>query len=182
MQASLSQDKAFATFIATTFFTGADLLAKAKQPVFMWNINPRVRGPPDVLRQRLGTVLHCAPATSGRGSQRARTSTKVGLLAYGSAPQSKDCADGFKASFAKYPTAKVVFDDESIGFAQALGPQVTKMKEKGVQFVLTCVDLQESFTLAKEMKKQGLNAVQELPKGYDAELHRQERRRSRGGS
>ena len=34
------------------------------------------------------------------------------------------------------------------------------MKQKGVQFVITCIDLQESFTLAKEMQKQGLNAVQ----------------------
>ena len=38
---------------------------------------------------------------------------------------------------------------------------------KGVQFVLTCVDLQESFTLAKEMKKQGLNANQYLPNAYN---------------
>src|SRR5450755_1885254 len=40
VQQSLAQDNAFATFSATTLFTGVDLLAKAKQPLFMWNINP----------------------------------------------------------------------------------------------------------------------------------------------
>src|SRR5690242_15884678 len=38
--ASLSDDNAFATFVATTIFTGADLLARAGQPTFTWNINP----------------------------------------------------------------------------------------------------------------------------------------------
>ena len=42
------------------------------------------------------------------------------------------------------------------------------MKEKGVNFVMTCVDLNESFTLGKEMQKQGMQAVQSLPNGYDA--------------
>ena len=30
------------------------------------------------------------------------------------------------------------------------------MKEKGVDFVVTCMDINESFMLAKEMQKQGL--------------------------
>ena len=33
------------------------------------------------------------------------------------------------------------------------------MKAKGVTFVITCVDRQETFALAKEMKKQGMKAV-----------------------
>ena len=61
-----------------------------------------------------------------------------------------------------------------------LGPQVTQMKAKGVQFVMTCVDLQEAFTLAKEMQKQGMNAVQSLPKGYDPDFVVQERGAARG--
>ena len=32
----------------------------------------------------------------------------------------------------------------------------------------TCVDFGESYTLGKEMLRQGLNAVQTLPNGYDA--------------
>ncbi len=167
VQASLSQDKPFATFVATTFFTGADLLARANQPVFMWNINAEFTGHPTFFANDAALCFTCAGHILPWLAKQVKA-TKIGLLAYGGAPQSKACADGVKASFAKYGgAAKVVFDDESIGFAQALGPQVTQMKEKGVQYVTTCVDLQESFTLAKEMKKQGLDAAQSLPQGYD---------------
>ena len=89
------------------------------------------------------------------------------MLAYGVAEQSKDCAVGIRNSFLKYPTAQVAYFDNSLAFAQPLGAQVTQMKQKGVQFVATCVDLQESFTLGKEMQKQGMKAVQDLPNGYD---------------
>jgi branched-chain amino acid transport system substrate-binding protein len=165
VQASLSQDNAFATFIATVLFTGADLLAAKNQPVFMWNINKEFNGHPTFFANDAALCFTCAGhATPWLAKQLG--ATKVGILAY-TADQSKDCATGIKASFAKYKTAQVVADDESLSFGQQLGPQVTKMKQAGVQFVLTCVDLQESFTLAKEMKKQGLNASQSLPNGYD---------------
>jgi len=168
VQASLSQDNAFATFIATVLFTGADLLAQANQPVFMWNINKEFTGHPTFFANDAALCFTCAGhATPWLAKQLG--ATKVGILAY-TVDQSKDCATGIKASFAKYPTAKIVTDDESLAFAQQLGPQVTKMKQEGVQLVLTCVDLQESFTLAKEMQKQGLNAVQSLPNGYDQDF------------
>jgi ABC-type branched-subunit amino acid transport system substrate-binding protein len=64
--------------------------------------------------------------------------------------------------------AKVVFHDFSLGFAEPdLSAQVAQMKAKGVQMVFTCMDRDETLVLAKEMKKQKLNAVQELPNGYD---------------
>src|SRR4029078_375652 len=46
VQQSLAQDKPFATFIANALFAGADVLAKAKQPTFVWNINPEFAGHP----------------------------------------------------------------------------------------------------------------------------------------
>ena len=44
------------------------------------------------------------------------------------------------------------------------------MKDAGVDFVTTCMDTNGVVTLAKEMKKQGLDASQYLPNGYDHEL------------
>ena len=44
------------------------------------------------------------------------------------------------------------------------------MKDKGVDFVLTCMDNSAALNLAKEMRKQDLDAIQYLPNGYDAEL------------
>jgi hypothetical protein len=41
------------------------------------------------------------------------------------------------------------------------------MKDKGVDLVTTCMDNNGTLTLAKEMKKQGLNAIQYLPDAYN---------------
>jgi ABC-type branched-subunit amino acid transport system substrate-binding protein len=97
--------------------------------------------------------------------------TKVGILGYGVAQSSKLCAQGIRDSFTKYPTAQVVFYDDTIGFAEPnLSAQVAQMKEKGVDFVETCMDINEVILLGKEMQKQGLNAIQQLPNGYDNDL------------
>ena len=68
------------------------------------------------------------------------------------------------ASFEKYPTAKVAFTDKSLAiFAPSVSAQVTQMKDAGVQFVGTCIDLNESFALGKELKRQGVQAILGLP-------------------
>src|SRR5205085_7962909 len=59
---------------------------------------------------------------------------------------------------------------DSLPFAAPLAADVTAMKNKGVQFIGTCIDINESFSLGKEMQRQGLTAVQELPNGYDADF------------
>ena len=41
------------------------------------------------------------------------------------------------------------------------------MKAAGVDLVATCMDTNGVVTLAKEMKKQQLNAIQYLPDAYD---------------
>ena len=81
------------------------------------------------------------------------------------------CATGVKNSFDKYgkdADAQLVFEDKSISFGVAsLAPQVSKMKQAGVDLVTTCMDTNGVVTLAKEMKKQGLDAIQYLPDAYD---------------
>ena len=168
VQTSLSQDKAFATFIATVFFTGAQLLADANQPVFMWNINKEFNGHPTFFANDPALCFTCAGHILPFLAKQLKA-TKIGIIGY-AVEQSTACAAGMKASFAKYPTAKVVYSDISLSFAQQLGPQVAKMKQEGVDLVLTCIDLQESYTLAKEMNKQGMNALQQLPQGYDPDF------------
>ena len=64
VQQSLAQDNAFATFSATTLFTGVDLLAKAKQPVFMWNINSQFAGHPSFFASYGALCFTCAGHTN----------------------------------------------------------------------------------------------------------------------
>src|SRR5215204_2547708 len=92
---------------------------------------------------------------------------KIGLLSYQVA-QSSDCAKGVQATFDKYPSAKVEFVDTSLAFGVTdLSNDVSQMKDKGVDLVTTCMDNNGTLTLAKEMKKQGMDAVQYLPNAYN---------------
>ncbi len=170
--ASLSDDNAFATFVATLQFTGADALAKAGQPTFIWNINPEMASTPQVAHTNifgsLGALCfncggHFLPWLVTKEHY-----TKVGILAYGVSASSKICAAGTKKGYQLFtPNVKVAFFDDTIPFSGDLAADVAKMKAAGVQFVTTCMDTNEVAKLAKEMKQQGLNATQNLPNAYD---------------
>jgi branched-chain amino acid transport system substrate-binding protein len=175
VQASLADDNAFATFVATLQFTGADLLAKAKQPTFIWNINPEMSTPKggpshDNIFGSLGALCFSCSGPYLPWLAQKSGFTKVGVLAYSKATSASSglCSDGIRASYQKYtPGVKVAFFDDSLPFSADITADVTRMKEAGVQFVNTCMDTNEVTKLAREMKKQGLTAVQQLPNAYD---------------
>jgi len=167
--AALSQDNAFATFGATNLFTGADLLARANQPTFIWNINPQFAGHNNMFAN-IGALCFKCPGHSLPFLAKQLSATKVGVIAYGVAQESKDCAAGIRASFVTYPTAQVVFYDDSLPYAAPVAADVANMKNKGVQLIGTCIDFGESYALGKEMQRQGLKAVQVQPNGYDADF------------
>ena len=98
---------------------------------------------------------------------------KVGVIAYDQA-SSKACAQGLQRSFAKYPSAQIVYTDEQLALAQPdVSSQVAQMKQKGVQLIFTCIDQNETLILGKELVKQHLDAVQSLPNAYDANFVKQ---------
>ena len=173
VQGLISEDNVFAVLpVATLLFTGADLLGQSGIPTFGWNINAewgseQAPGPPNLFGEK-GSYLcfTCATQTAPWLAQKLHKK-KLGVLAYQVA-QSADCAKGVQATFDKYPSAKIEFIDTSLAFGVTdLSNDVSQMKDKGVDLVTTCMDNNGTLTLAKEMKKQGLNANQYLPNAYN---------------
>jgi ABC-type branched-subunit amino acid transport system substrate-binding protein len=173
IQALLSEDDVFAALpIAVLLFTGADLFADAGIPTFGWNINAewgseQAAGPPNLFGEKGSYLCFTCPSQLVPWLAQKVKAKKIGVLAY-SVPQSADCAKGLQAAFDKYPAAKIEFLDTSLAFGVTdLSNDVQQMKDKGVDFVTTCMDNNGTLTLAKEMKKQGLNAKQYLPNAYN---------------
>jgi len=172
VKSSLANDHAFATFIASPLFYGANDIAASNPPMptFIWNINQEFAGKPNMF----GNVGALCFSCKGQGLPflaQSQGFTKVAALAYGSPAASKNCAAGIKGSFEKYPSAKVVYFDDNLQLGQAdLSAQVSQMKDKGVQLIATCIDQRETLILAKELAKQHVNAVQSLPNSYDPEF------------
>jgi branched-chain amino acid transport system substrate-binding protein len=178
VQALLSEDNVFAALpIATISFTGAGLLADARVPTFGWNINPEYgseqgAGPPNLFGEKGSFLCFTCAGAQAPLFAKAVKAKKIGVLAYNVSAQSTDCAEGLQNSFAKYPSGgkiEVVDTSLSFGVTDLSGP-VSDMKDKGVDLVATCMDNNGTLTLAKEMKKQGLNAIQYLPNAYDHEF------------
>ena len=169
----LSEDDVFAVLpVPVLLFTGADLLGTAGVPTFGWNMNAewgseQGAGPPNLFGEKGSFLCFTCPSQPVPWLAKQVKAKKVGVLAYQS-PQSSACAEGLQVSFDKYPTAKIEFLDTSLAFGISdLSSDVSKMKDKGIDLVVTCMDNNGTLTLAKEMKKQGLNAIQYLPNAYN---------------
>ena len=176
VQGLISNDNVFAVLpVDVLLFTGGNLLAQSGIPTFGWNINAewgseKAPGAPNMFGEKGSFLCFTCPTQTAPWLAKKLHKNKVGVLAY-TVDQSADCLKGVQASFDKYPSAKVVFADSSLSFGVTdLSSDVSQMKDKGVNFVMTCMDNNGVLTLAKEMKKQGLNAPQYLPNAYDQEF------------
>jgi branched-chain amino acid transport system substrate-binding protein len=161
--------------VHTLLFTGADDLVAAGVPTFGWTINPEWSGddtnPKANLFGQSGSYLGLGePAAPYPYLADELGVSKVGILAY-AVPQSAQCAETVERSFEEWAgatDAEVVFSDANLAFGDKnLSVQVSAMKDAGVDFVTTCLDTNGVVTLATEMDKQGLDAIQYLPNGYD---------------
>ena len=110
--------------LATSLFTGAQVYVEDGDPRPSVGTSTRssgsennTPGPPNLFGAAGSFICftvrqaerHHLVAHEDQGSRRSASSRTTSL-------QSTDCASGAKNSFEKYKTAKVVFDDESLGF------------------------------------------------------------------
>lgn len=167
----LSQDDVFAAVGMLTLvnFSGAPALEAAGTPTFGWNISEDWTGPLNFFGNAGALCLGCVGIEMPWLAQELDKKS-VGILAY-NVPQSVSCAEGTRDSFEAMPSAKVGFYSDSLTFGTTdFSVEVSKMKEAGVDFVATCMDMNAVLALAKEVRKQGVDAIQYLPNGYDQEF------------
>jgi ABC-type branched-subunit amino acid transport system substrate-binding protein len=180
VQGLITQDNVFAVLpVAVNLFTGADLLAQQGIPTFGWLINGEWGsedfnpGPPNLFGQS-GSFLNLktpGPSYYAMAWLAQKLNKKrVALVAYNVA-QSSGSADAIEATFEKFPkSGEVVFKDTSQPFGSPdYSAQVARMVEEDVNLVIPSVDANGAFTLAREMRKQGLNAPMILPNAYNQE-------------
>jgi len=169
----VEESKVFAAFVATQVFAGADVFAKAGTPTFGYNIQVDWAKGPSLFGTYgsylcLDGCLQLAPVYAAQqlGAKH------PAVFAYGSSPQSADCATAVRNTFDKYGPKTAVFDTSlSFGFsANDISGAVQAMKDNQVDFVSTCMDLNGVVNLKKALEAAGVNGVTfYAPQGYDAE-------------
>jgi hypothetical protein len=158
----ISANDTFATFSAALLATGWSDLASNGIPTYVWMINPDdMAGHPEIFANR---EVFCVTCTSRSlvypvkvaGAKRAAT------LGYGATANSRECADSTAKSIDKYSAelggAHTVYSNDHLDFGlpNGLGPEVTAMKNAGVDFIYGCLDLNGMKSLAQELERQGM--------------------------
>lgn len=170
-RALVEEDRVFAVVpVATLQFTSAEYLADRGVPTFGWNINAEWQGPPTLFGQRgSSTCFDCATPSLPWLAQQAGIEN-VGVIAY-TAPQSRNCAAGFKNSFEKYGP-NFAFEDTSVPFGNVdYSVDLKKMRDADIGLVATCFDGNGAANLARAIHDApGLDTVLYLPNGYDHDL------------
>ncbi|HET6952862.1 MAG TPA: ABC transporter substrate-binding protein [Acidimicrobiales bacterium] len=160
----ISGNRSFGAFQATLLATGWGDLDGAGVPTYAWGINAtEAADRPHIFPS---TVIRCDRCTGRSVSYAAQISgaTKAATLGYGATENSKVCTQTTAASIDAYAEDSGVSlaytnDDLAYGLPNGIAPEVTAMKDAGVDFVSTCIDLNGMKTLAQELHRQGMDDV-----------------------
>ena len=158
----ISANDTFAVFNATQVPSGWAALADAGIPNYVWGIHAvDEAGQPAIFPSLPPICATCTSRQPAYVTQLAKA-TKVASLGYGVSQNSKDCANSNADSIKKYSSdiggAEVAYLNDNIDFGMpnGIGPEVTAMKDAGVDMVLACIDLNGMKTLAQELQRQGI--------------------------
>ena len=98
--------------------------------------------------------------------------TKVAAVGFGVSQASKDCVANKQAAFEQWgPAVGIEFvyanDLLEFGLPNGVAPEVTAMKDAGVDFILNCIDQNSALMIEQELERQGMGDVtMVLPQGY----------------
>ena len=160
----ISADDTFGNFNATLAPSGWGDLDQAGIPTYVWGIHGNeMAGREHIFGHIQGPCSGC----TGRGLPwivGQAGAHRVATLGYGITETSRECAHGSADSFELYGSdvdaeAVYVKDDLAYGLPNGIAPEVTAMKEAGVDFIAGCIDLNGMKTLAQELQRQGMDDV-----------------------
>jgi len=139
-------------------------LDSAGIPTYVWGIHAteaadRPRIFPSLAIRCVDCTLRLVPYAATEAG-----ATRAASIGYGATENSKACTNSVAGALDTYADdtgveLAYVNDDLDYGLPNAIGPEVTAMKQAGVDFVATCIDLNGMKTLAQELERQGMSDV-----------------------
>ncbi|MFM8302762.1 MAG: ABC transporter substrate-binding protein [Actinomycetota bacterium] len=161
--------------MVTSSFASSKYLTGTGTPTFGWNINSNWADGKNLFGEKGSWLCFGSDCITMSPNFIAKQegAKAVGLLAYGSSPQSADCSKGQENTFGKYGP-RVAFSDRSLSFgfsANDISAGVQEVKDKGVDFIATCMDVNGEVNFQKALQQAGLTNVKwYAPEGYDPQL------------
>ena len=169
----VSANDTFASFSATQIASGWGDIADAGIPLYTWSIHPAEMAGRESIFGYQGVI--CTTCTNRTASYVGTLvgATTVATLGYGVSQNSQECAASQARAIELYgsETGQEVGytnSDLAFGLPNGIGPEVTAMRDAGVDFITACIDLNGMKTLAQELERQGMGDVPMLhPNTYN---------------
>jgi ABC-type branched-subunit amino acid transport system substrate-binding protein len=163
----VQQDHVFAVVgVATAFFSGAPYLASSGTPTFGFATENDWTPAPNLFAAYGSIVSYTSSLGQFAFLAHQLHTTSVGVLAY-NVPQSAEECQTAVNSFNRYGI-HVGYSDLSIPYLGDLSSDVLRMKQAGVDLVVSCMDVSGNLGLARTMQQNGLGNTQQLWfDGYD---------------
>lgn len=162
----VEQDGVFAIVgVGTPFFGAADFLAQKGTPTFGYVVSSDWADKP-TLFGAYGSVLDYATAAPGEARVAQQLgATSVGVVAYG-VPQSADACEA-SATGMRALGVNVSYTDFNFTFGADPTADVLQMKQKNVDFLLTCLDVTGNIAFSRALVQNGMDINQLWLNGYD---------------
>lgn len=157
-------DDAFGVFNATLVASGFADLDAAGVPTYVWGIHAtEMAGRQNIFGSAAAICATCSQRVVPYAIQQSE-GTRVASIGYGASENSRVCANSTADSVRMYADdigAEVVYvnDNLAFGLPNGIAPEVSEMKDLGVDFITTCMDLNGMKTLAQELERQGMQDV-----------------------
>ncbi len=164
----VEQDHVFAVVgVATFSFTGATYLAQTGTPTFGyvtsndWSPYPNLFG-------SFGSYLDYSTSEPFFAYAAKKVGAKSAAVIAYNVPASADECKAAAAGFAKFGI-HVGFEDLAAGLEGTnITPEVLRMKQAGVDFVVSCMDVTGNIALARTMQQNGMTGIHQIwLDGYD---------------
>jgi ABC-type branched-subunit amino acid transport system substrate-binding protein len=151
--------------VATAFFT-PNVFVESKTPTYGYNVTANWSPAPNLFAAG-GSVQYVPAETPGAAYvARATKATKIGILAYGIASSAAACQAAGKGLSAGGKT--VAYTDYKVAYpGTTVASDVQRMKQAGVNFILSCMDVQGNVTMARAVQQYGLKTTQLWLNGND---------------
>jgi hypothetical protein len=170
-----SANDTFAAFSATQIPSGWATVSDAGMPLYTWSIHPQeMEGRENIFGYTGVLCTSCTSRVASYIASELAGATTTAHLGYGVSPNSQQCAAAGAEAVELYAdetglSVGFVDDNLDFGLPNGIGPQVTAMREAGVDFIYGCIDLNGMKTLAQELERQGMSDVTLFhPNTYDA--------------
>jgi ABC-type branched-subunit amino acid transport system substrate-binding protein len=163
-QQVVSDDSIFGVFEATLLATGWGVLNDAGVPTYAWGIHATEAADREGVFPHIAVRCSDCPTPAVPYAAKESGKTKAASIGYGATENSKVCTNTAAKAFETFQDdsgVELVYTNDQLefGLPNGIGPVVTAMKDAGVDFVSTCIDLNGMKTLAQELDRQGMSDV-----------------------